>query len=393
MSAAGSPTAGTGPASAPPAPGRIGSPVDPQGAAVYLEALGRWRDDRRRELDQLDQAALAAPAGARTDVTSDIMLSLALWKAVADRYEVLLTTWDSGRVGAVERERLSTLIWGRLDATLDPALVSRSSVPGHSALAVSLPEACRLSDALASQLRVRLGLESSGQETTERIRQLRAQLERIRDQVDLEPPGTAQQQAAANSARLARRLSDLTDKAGRGGDVGGLLGPLEIEAAVYERDLIVSGAQRREASGLVRRARELRATLVAREEALRSLAVECVATVEPAPHYAVPDVEALDPIPNTAAALGVYLARLEKVSRALTLAQHAYTGALHDHAELVGRLEAYGTKAQLTGQAERADVAQAYALATRALAARPCRMELARQLVTLYQTYLQLETS
>ncbi len=393
MSVAGSPTAGTGPASAPPAPGRIGSPVDPSAALVYLEALGVWREDRRRELDQLDQAALAAPPTARIDVTNDIMLSLALWKAVADRYEVLLATWDSGRVGVVERERLATLIWGRLDATLDPALVSRSSVPGHSALAVSLPEACRLSDALASQLRVRLGLEASGQETTERVRQLRAQLERIRDQVNLEPAGPVQQQAAATSARLARRLTDITAKAARGGDVGGLLGPLEIESAVFERDLIVDGARRREASGLVRRARELRATLVAREEALRTLALECVATVDPAPHYAVPDVEALDPIPNTAEGLGVYLARLEKVSRALTLAQHAYTGALREHIELGGRLHAYGAKARSTGQAGRPDVAQAYDLATRALAARPCRMELARQLVTLYQTYLQLENS
>lgn len=390
MSLAGSSTAGTGPISAPPAPGRIGSPVDPQAAGVYLEALGRWRDDRRRELEQLDQAALAAPQG-RSDVTSDLMLSLALWKAAADRYDVLRTTWDSGRVGPVERERIATLIWGRLDATLDPSLVSRSSVPGHAALAVSLPEACRLSDALAAQLRVRLGLETSGLETTGRLRELRAQLERIRDQVDLEPAGPAQQSAAATSSRLARRLKDATDKAGRGGDVGGLLGPLEIDATVFERDLIVNGARRREASGLLRQARELRATLEAREEALRSLAMECVATVDPSPHYAVPDVAALDPVPNTAEGLRGYVVRLDKVSRALTLAQHAYFSALADHAELVGRLEAYRAKAVGTGRSDSPGVAQAYALATAALAARPCRMELARQLVTLYQTYLQLE--
>ena len=55
------------------------------------------------------------------------MLSMALWKAVSDRYELLLATWDSGRVGAAERERMSSLIWGRLDATLDPSLLARSS--------------------------------------------------------------------------------------------------------------------------------------------------------------------------------------------------------------------------------------------------------------------------
>ncbi len=154
---------------APAAPGRIGVPIDPQAALVYLEALGRWRDDRQRELNQLDQAALANPQKVQGagGVTADIMLSMALWKAVSDRYELLVRVWDSGRVGASERERMSSLIWGRLDATLDPGLISRSTVPGNSALAVSLPEACRLSDALASQLRVRLGLEVSGEAVTE----------------------------------------------------------------------------------------------------------------------------------------------------------------------------------------------------------------------------------
>ena len=73
--------------------------------------------------------------------------------------------------------RISTLIWGRLDAGT------------ASGLSVSLPEACRLSDALLSQLRVKLGLDPSGAEVTERVRQLRAQMERIREQIDLEPAG------------------------------------------------------------------------------------------------------------------------------------------------------------------------------------------------------------
>ena len=37
-------------------------------------------------------------------VTGDIMLSLALWKAVSDRYEQLRSVWDSGRIGISERE-------------------------------------------------------------------------------------------------------------------------------------------------------------------------------------------------------------------------------------------------------------------------------------------------
>ena len=153
-------------------PGRLGAPLDPRAAAGYLEALGRWREDRQRELDQLDQAALAARDGAQ--LTGDIMLSMALWKAVSDRYELLLATWDSGRVGQAERERMASLIWGRLDATPDPSVLARVSqqapTPGGAAgLAVSLPEACRLSDALVSQLRVRLALDPSGTEITDRL--------------------------------------------------------------------------------------------------------------------------------------------------------------------------------------------------------------------------------
>ena len=86
-------------ASAPAAPGRHGCrrsrPRPPRSISTQL---GQWRDDRRRELDELDRAALAAPNGATA--TSDILLSMALWKAVSDRYELLLATWDSGRVGS-----------------------------------------------------------------------------------------------------------------------------------------------------------------------------------------------------------------------------------------------------------------------------------------------------
>ncbi|HSU35783.1 MAG TPA: hypothetical protein VLJ88_08985 [Propionibacteriaceae bacterium] len=373
-------TAPAGQVTAPPAPGRMGAEIQPTEAMTYLEQLGRWRDERRTELDQLDEAALQAANGSAA--IGDITLSMALWKAVSDRYEQLLATWESGRAGPTERTRLANLIWGRLDAAT------------ASGLAVSLPEACRLSDALVSQLRVRLGLEVSGAETTARIRQLRAQMERIRDQVDLEPAGDAYQEAAKIQSRLARRLAELTDKSGRGGDVAGLLGPLEIEAATFERDLIVGGARRRDAAALVGRARATTADLEAREAALRALVEECVRTVDPAPRYAVPDVEHLGPVPNTAAQLEIYLRRLDQVGRAMSHAQDAYRQALAEHDELGGRLDAYRSKAVALKVAEVPDVARAYAMAREALDRRPCRMLLARQLVDLYQTYVQItETS
>jgi hypothetical protein len=42
---------------APVAPGQMGAALNAQAAQVYLDELGRWRDGRRRELDELDKAA------------------------------------------------------------------------------------------------------------------------------------------------------------------------------------------------------------------------------------------------------------------------------------------------------------------------------------------------
>ena len=386
------PQSGTAPivgATAPAAPGKLGVPLDATAAATYLEALGRWRDDRHRELEQLDKAALSSPEAA--NLTGDISLSMALWKAASDRYDLLAATWDSGRVGPTERERMSSLIWGRLDATLDPSLLARSSATAltGSGLTVSLPEACRLSDALAGQLRVRLALDPSGLEVAERLRQLRAQMERIRDQVNLEPAGSGQQQAAQQQARYGRRLKEIAEKAGRGGDVGGLLGPLELEAARFERDLIVNGALRRQSSAKVEQARALRADLELRESALARLVESCVAAVDPSPKYAVPDIDAIGPVPNTSALLDAYLHRLQQVSRAMTHAQDAYTAALRTRDELVSRVEAYRAKARSTGVVDDPDVALGDQLLDRILRRQPLPVELANQVAALYQSLLQ----
>ncbi|MGL4832439.1 MAG: hypothetical protein ACRCWS_07715, partial [Propionibacteriaceae bacterium] len=100
---------------APLAPGALGEAVDPHALVSYLEQLTTWVDTRRRELDELDLASQSSPM--QHQLTGDVMLSMALWQAVKSRKEQLLTVWDSGRVGIAERERLSTLIWGRLDTT------------------------------------------------------------------------------------------------------------------------------------------------------------------------------------------------------------------------------------------------------------------------------------
>ena len=111
---------------APDAPGRLGSPLAVNEAFAYLRDLGIWRDKRKAELDSLDAAALASSE--RDSFSRDMLVSMALWKAISDRYDLLTVTFDSGRVGPTEAARLSTLVWGRLDvapnsaaATISPA--------------------------------------------------------------------------------------------------------------------------------------------------------------------------------------------------------------------------------------------------------------------------------
>ncbi len=365
---------------APTAPGRLGEALDPAAIQRYLTELDAWLRTRKDELDELDRAALAAARG--QELAADMGLVLALWKAIHDRYQLVFATWDGGRVLQQERERISALIWGRLDGA--------SEMPGG--LAVSLPEACRLSDAMTSQLRTKLALAHDATEQTARIRQVRAQLERIRDQVGLEPV-TAQETAARTLAGLLLRLEQITDRADRGADVGGMLGPLEVEATTFERDLIVGNAQRRDARDQLVSARELRADLAARAEALERLAEQCVRTVDPAPHYAVPDVDALGPVPNTPDAIRSYLQRLERVSEALNLAQHKYADALAEHTELVDLLDAYVAKAKALGLADRADLTDSEKQAREVLGRRPAPMNVCRQLVATYQTWLTKESA
>lgn len=358
---------------APSAPGRLGQPLTPAEAQTFLLDLDDWVRARRLELDQLDAAALAAGRG--EEIASDMMLSLALWQAVQQRYQLINATFDGGRVGPIEAERLSTLVWGRLDGDLG------------AGLAVSLPEACRLSDALVGQVQTRLALLPGADANAARIKQLRANLERVRDQVTLEPSST-RDSARSTLAGLSRRLEDITARAQRGADVGGLLPPLEAEAAVFERDLIVGNAQRREARDELEQTRRLRAELEAREAALTMLVASCVRTVDPSPRYAVPDVAALGPVPNTPALIEDHRRVLQRVGKALAMAEGAYATALAEHQQLLDLLDGLRAKAAAHGVADTPDLLASEQQARDVLARRPAPMPVARSLVTTYQSWL-----
>ena len=365
------------PVIAPTAPGRLNEPVHPQAMVGYLGELDAWVAARRSELAAIDAEILASKLSALTD---DLQLSLALWQAVKRRYDLLLVTWDSGRVGPAECARLSSLIWGRLDTGAAPS----AQLAG---MAVSLPEACRLSDALVAQLRQKLNLDPNAEQLARRLRDLRAQLERIREQIRIEPPASAEA-ARAQLDQLAARTAELEAKRERGGDIGGLLGPLEIDAARYERDLIVGGARRRENRDALARARELSDDLAAREQALRQLVGNAVAAVSPAPKYAVPDVAALGPVPNTRAAIDSYLGRLEQVGRAMQVVQDAYSGALAERDALAALIPPLRAKAEALGHAGDPDFVALTQTAERLLARRPTPMAVVRQVLPAAQALL-----
>ena len=92
----------------------MGQAAQPAPLQAYLGELDGWIRGRKTELDDLDASGPRRPAGAPRS-RADMALSLAIWKAVSDRYQVLWTTWDGGRVLQAEREKITSLIWSRLD--------------------------------------------------------------------------------------------------------------------------------------------------------------------------------------------------------------------------------------------------------------------------------------
>jgi hypothetical protein len=366
---------------APAAPGRLSEPLGVDAARTYLLDLGRWRDARKRELDLLDAAALRSadpPA-----YTPDVTLSMSLWQAVDDRYQQMLKVWDDGRADVLARDRLAQLVWGRLES---------------GGLGVSLVEATRLSDALAAQLRARMSFDPRAAESGARVAALRAALERLRELVKQEPSWGPQ------VSTLAVRVDDIAARGARGGDVDDVLTELEADAARAERDLVVTTARRRNEARAAERAAAALVTdrtraenevlaLSRREDEARALVARTVAAVAEAPRFAVPDVEALGPVPQDRRALDAYLRRLDDVARALAMVERAYGDALAEREELIGLFGGYATRAARTGRSGEPGVARAAALARAALEVAPVRLADARVLVARYAELVRAAAS
>ncbi len=370
---------------APNAPGRLGDTLSADTLVGYLGALLRWRDDRKAELDRLDAAALSSTEP--DSYTGDLVLAMSLWQAITDRSDAIVAIWDSGRANATERERISQLIWGRLDSGLG------------GGLAVTFVEACRLSDAIVSQLRTRLALDPATADTAARLTAVRAQLERCRDQADAE--------VLKQITKLRERADRLAEQVGRGADVAGPVRLLEDESNRLERDLIVAAGRRtnaarereetaerlaREQTAAAERLALARAEATAlltrlrdREAPLLALAQRCRDRIADPPRFGVPRVEALGPLPDDPAEVPGFLARLHLVDQAMTMAERAYAAPLDERDELRGRLDGYRAMARARGEDGDPQLEQAYQAARSTLWSAPCDLTVARAQVAVFQ--------
>lgn len=287
----------------PTPPGALGVGAAAGDMISFLGEFDAWIRERRSELDVLDAQIIAT--NRQAELNSDITLAMTIWQAIATKQREVLQIWDSGRVTKIELEKLSSLLWGRLDTSQQPS----SSL---SSMAVSLPEAGKLCDALVASMRTKLNTDPDAEHQLTRLRNLGTTMERIRDQIALEP-AMLREAAQTKLTHLVSRLSQAQEKRGRGADIGGLLGPLEEQSTLLERDLIVGAAQRREGVELLEQTRAAKARIETLQTSVKAAHMQAEKLVWPLPAPISEGVESLGQLPNTAAGLGEYAASLKEI--------------------------------------------------------------------------------
>lgn len=355
-------------------PGGLGSAPTATQMLEYLGRLDAWSKQSRAELAALDAQVLAT--NRQAELNADMSLAMALWQAVQTRARLLLSTWDSGRVGPKELDSLASLIWGRLDT-------GAAKVASLQSMAVSLPEAGRLCDALIAQIRERLHTNPNSTALQIRLTGLLAQAERIREQLKFEPAALAPPNQAKLS-ELTSRIADLGDKQRRGGDIAGPLGVVETEAALLERDLIVGAARRRQGRDLVTKARTEVARLSQIQDTLVAAAEQARATVWPVADINIDQLKALGPVPNTAEAITAYLADLATTESAIIAARAAFSDRLAEREAAVATSTRLRTKATQLGFADDPVLTEVGRLITARLAANPTVLPSVRALLSAY---------
>ena len=368
----------------PTAPGSLTAPAGARNVLKFLDELRQWRDDLKNAIGSLDRRAQVASTP--DSFTSDLTLAMSLSESIDRRTDELIRVWDSGRVTEKELAQLAQLMWGRLP---DPL--------GNPS-AFSLSEAMTLAAALQARLAARLDADTiAGSGAADRIGPLRETLARCHDLAD----------TLGRHSGEAETLTSQLDTA-LGGDAGPAALGAEVDriadaAEVLERDLIKETSLRasvaRESASLAARITELAGV----EKQVRETSQRCRDKILAPPRLAVPDVDALGPVPPmpdgpdapgtwkaAQAALSDYVARVERAAAALAEAGRQYEAPLTERAELRGLAEAYQAKAARAGLAEDPVLDGQFAALRALLWQAPCDLEAAGPLVADYGRAVQV---
>lgn len=357
-------------AAAPPPPAEPGMLPADETTDRYLSDLASWRLRREHELRALDE--LTRTHDDRDTLNDDVTTSMTLFHAIAQRHDLLLATWQDARGGEGEREWVAQLIWGVLEPPDGDA----------QALALPLPDALRLSDALAASLRARVGADDEGSPAS-RMAQLQEETARLRD--DLTERGDAAPEDLPE--RLDQIESDVAQARAGGADLSDV-GELESRLAAVDRELIVSAVSHAHDNADREQAVRERDHLVARGEAVRALAERVLNTVQPAPKLGIPDVTALGEVPEDEDELAAFVGNLERVGRALDQAHATYAAALAHYADLADRAARLAQTLAGCGAPTSVDLAGMLTAAKESLHTRPADVQRAAALIAAQEAYL-----
>ncbi|MCU1344368.1 MAG: hypothetical protein JWL70_634 [Acidimicrobiia bacterium] len=367
---------------APDAPGSLAVPPDPTGIFRFLEAMLPWRRQSHVVLSDLDRRAQAAT---NPDVhTPKVTLAWALWKSLSDRVDAINAVWDSGRVDHAGCARIGALLWGRMGDSM-----------GGSA-AVSLPEACTLLEALASQLAQRLDVDPLGQAGVgDRMQMMRDQLTRL--------AGLGAD--AAMVTALQSRFDSVSEAMRGGEDQRAVLNALETDLTTVERDAMVVASVRGTIDRDLVRLRQAVIDLRAQEAELRELAQRSTQKIAGVRPLGLPDADVvneptIDVTPADVATwsarraeLDAFAARVDQFRRAFAQFRQHYQAPLDRRGELRGLLDSYQAMAGVRGCIENPDCSAAYQAAHVALFSAPCDLVAAAALVAQYEQLVRAHSA
>lgn len=369
---------------APPPPAEPGE--DPEVGAItrYVSELARWRMRRDHELRALDELTRAHDD--RDDLEADLTESMTLFHAIAQRHDLLLATWQDGGTGGGpdpeldegQRDWVGQLVWGVLEMPDGDA----------RALSLPLPDALRLSDAMASALRGRLGTDEDDLPVKER-------LERAGEHLDLVRSHLVDRDGLPDGDRFAERLEHaqarLAELGGREDEgVVGDLAPILSEIAAIDRGAITTRTTHAHQVAGREQATTERDHLLARGEAVRTLAEKVLNAINPAPRLGIPDVEALGEVPEEGPALEAYVGNLERVARALEQAHSTYAAALSEYADLADRAERLAHTLAGCGAPTSVDLAGMLTATKECLHTQPADVRRASALIAAQEAYLDM---